>query len=73
MLWFESIHCSFRKQSPKHKLNSRRATPFRPCLESREDRLVLSTFTVIDLGDTGSSSGLQGDCRARSRVVSLAR
>jgi hypothetical protein len=32
-------------------------------LELFEDRLLPSTFTVIDLGDAGSGSGLQGDLR----------
>jgi hypothetical protein len=32
-------------------------------LESLEDRSLLSTFTVIDLGDAGSGSGQEGDLR----------
>jgi hypothetical protein len=32
-------------------------------LESYEDRLLPSTFTVINLGDAGRGSGLQGDLR----------
>jgi hypothetical protein len=36
---------------------------FRPRLEALEDRLLLSTFTVVDLGDGGIGAGLQGDLR----------
>jgi hypothetical protein len=36
---------------------------FRPALEALEERALLSTFTVVDLGDGGTGSGLQGDLR----------
>jgi hypothetical protein len=35
----------------------------RPRLEALEGRLLPSTFTVVDPGDAGSGSGLQGDLR----------
>jgi hypothetical protein len=51
-------------RSPKRGRCSRSAVQlFHPRLESCEDRLLPSTFTVIDLGDTGSGSGLRGDLR----------
>lgn len=36
---------------------------FRPALEICEDRMLLTTFLVTDLGDRGLGSGLQGDLR----------
>jgi predicted outer membrane repeat protein len=36
---------------------------FQPSLDALEDRLLLSTFTVTNLGDTGAGSGQQGDLR----------
>ena len=35
----------------------------RPCLESLEDRSLLSVFTVIDMGDAGIGFGDHGDLR----------
>jgi len=32
-------------------------------LERLDDRLLLSVFTVVDLGDAGMGSGLRGDLR----------
>jgi hypothetical protein len=37
--------------------------PVRPRLEALERRFLPSTFTVVDLGDAGIGSGLQGDLR----------
>jgi hypothetical protein len=39
------------------------APVFQPRLELYEERLLLSTFTVINLGDAGTGSGRQGDLR----------
>jgi hypothetical protein len=36
---------------------------FKPRLEAFEDRDLPSTFTVVNLGDTGGGSGLMGDLR----------
>ena len=36
---------------------------YQPAVEILEDRVVPSTFTVVDLGDAGSGSGLMGDLR----------
>ena len=36
---------------------------WRPVLEGLEDRVLLATFTVVDLGDGGVGSGLRGDLR----------
>jgi hypothetical protein len=41
----------------------RRPARFRPAIESLENRLVPSTYTVTDLGDDGVGSGRQGDLR----------
>ncbi len=49
--------------SPRRRANIRAAHPFRPGLEVLEQRALLSTFTVVDLGDDGSGSGRQGDLR----------
>ncbi len=40
-----------------------RSARFRPCLLCLEDRLLLSTYTVDSLGDTGNGSGTSGDFR----------
>src|SRR5262245_35804883 len=64
MSWSRFVPQLFRKQSPKRRPRSRPLAPAcHPGLESCEDRLLLSTFTVIDLGDAGSGSGLLGDLR----------
>ena len=51
----------------RKRASSRRARaagrPIRPVLEPLEERALLSTFTVVDLGDAGVGSGLQGDLR----------
>jgi hypothetical protein len=44
-------------------MNVRAARPFRPGLEVLEGRMLPATFTVLDLGDGGSGSGLEGDLR----------
>jgi hypothetical protein len=55
---------ALRKKSVKRQPRLRRlATTFRPRLESCEDRLLPSVFTVVDLGDAGNGSGLKGDLR----------
>src|SRR6516164_9896129 len=52
-------HQRARRAAGKGSSRSRR----RPVLEALEDRMLLSTFTVTDLGDAGVGSGLQGDLR----------
>ncbi len=47
----------------RRRANVRAAHPFRPGFEVLEQRALLSTFTVVDLGDDGSGSGRQGDLR----------
>lgn len=42
---------------------ARSARPVRPALEPLERRSLLSTFTVVDLGDAGQGFGHQGDLR----------
>jgi hypothetical protein len=42
---------------------ARFGTRYRPCLEPLEARKLLSTFTVVDLNDGGTGSGLTGDLR----------
>jgi hypothetical protein len=44
-------------------MNVRAARPFRPALEVLEGRMLPATFTVVDLGDGGTGSGLEGDLR----------
>jgi hypothetical protein len=64
MFWFTFRSDAFRKKSPKRQARSRwLAAKFRPRLESCEERLLPSVFTVVDLGDAGNGSGLQGDLR----------
>lgn len=64
MSWSTFVWQPFWMRSPKRRLRSHTAAKvFRPRLESYEDRLLPSTFTVIDLGDAGRGSGLQGDLR----------
>jgi hypothetical protein len=49
---------------PRGRCSSKsRLGSVRPLLEIFEDRLLPSTFTVIDLGDKGAGSGLEGDLR----------
>ena len=48
------------RRRPKRTSAGRRA-PL--SLEEMENRMLLSTFTVTDLGDAGVGSGLQGDLR----------
>jgi hypothetical protein len=44
-------------------MNVGAARRFRPGLEMLERRMLPATFTVVDLGDGGSGSGLEGDLR----------
>ena len=64
MSWSPSGLCPVRKHSRERRPRSRRVAPvFQPRLELYEERLLLSTFMVINLGDMGSGSGRQGDLR----------
>jgi hypothetical protein len=57
MMWFRSVLDALLARS------TRPVSRVRPRLETLEDRLVLSTYTVNSLGDTGAGSGLAGDLR----------
>ena len=64
MSWSMCFSDLLGQQAPKRRFRSRSLeTMSRPRLEPLEDRFLPSVFTVIDLGDAGSGSGLQGDLR----------
>ena len=60
MAWTWRHPMARRRKRQAPALTGRR---MRPRLEPLEERSLLSTFTVVDLGDGGTGSGLQGDLR----------
>src|SRR6516164_4033514 len=52
-----------RSHSPARRSGRGFGPACQPAFEILEDRVVPSTFTVVDLGDAGSGSGLTGDLR----------
>jgi hypothetical protein len=64
MSWPTLIRKLFGQQPTKRRFSSRpSARVIRPRLEPFEDRLLPSVYTVVDLGDAGIGSGLEGDLR----------